>query len=174
MTFRLSRRTVSAATTLAVTAALAVGAAGPATARACPTEQGARTQVAALVAQLHDLSGRERADVRRALVTSLHTERGAHASAPDERAGLGQAISALARTLRDADTQVERAAIVTSIHALQAQKRAAHATARQLRQLRSDNAALQRAVLAVTDTRAERRAITASFRHVHESFTCAS
>ena len=105
MTLRPARRMLSVATAVAVTVALAVSGAGPAAARACPTEQGARTQVAALVAQLHDLSGSERSDVRRALVTSLHTERGAHADTPDERAALGQAISALARTLRDENSR---------------------------------------------------------------------
>jgi hypothetical protein len=174
MPARITRRGQAAVAAAAVAAALSFGSAATAAAAAsCPTDQGAKAQVAALVAQLHDdvPSRSARASTRLALVRSLHALRGEHATTKAERTNLGRQISALARTLHDANSLVERKAIITSIHALQAQKRAAM-TAAQSARIKADNAALQKAVVAKLDTKAERRAITSRFRKIHESFTC--
>lgn len=166
----------AAAVVAVIAAALAFSSAGPASAAAsCPTEQGARAQVAALVAQLHDVvpSRSARAATRVALVHSLHALRDTTAPTPAERANLGRQISALARTLHTAPGLVERKAIIASIHALQAQKKArGPLTDAQRAQVTADDAALERAIVARADTRAQRRAITAQFRTIHESFTC--
>lgn len=176
MSARITTRGLAAAAAAALAGALSFGSAAPAAAAAsCPTDHGAKAQVAALVAQLHeDVPSRSaRANTRLALVRSLHALRGEHATTKAERTNLGRQISALAKTMHTAKTLVERKAIITSIHALQAQKRATM-TAAQTAKITADNAALQKAVVAKLDSKAERTAITSQFRKIHQSFTCTS
>lgn len=95
--------------------ALSFGTAGSATAAAsCPTDKGAKTQVAALVAQLHDMvtSRSARAATRAALLQSLHALRDTSTPTEADRANFGQQISALAKTLHTAPGPVERKAII--------------------------------------------------------------
>lgn len=173
MLARPARTLQAVAAVGALTSALCLGSVSPASADAsCPTEQGAKAQVAALVAQLHDINASERTAVQQALVRSLQTMRGREASTKAERVNLGKQISALAKTLHDADSLVARKAIITSIHALQDQKKAGRLTGEQRAQLVADNTKLEQAVTATADTRAQRKAITTQFRHIHESFTC--
>lgn len=156
-------------------AALSFGSAGPASAAAsCPTDHGAMAQVAVLVAQLHDVvhSHKARAATRHALVRSMHALQGEQATTTAERANLGGQISALAKTLHSATSLVERKAIIASIHALQAQKQHGPMSHAERAQLKADNAALRKAVVAKLDNKAEIKAITAQFRKIHESFTC--
>jgi len=164
-----------AAAAMVLVAAMSFGFAGPASATAsCPTDHGAKAQVAVLVAQLHDVvqSQKARAATRHALVRSMHALRGEGAKTKADRVNLGQQISALAKTLHDAPGLVERKAIVASIHALQAQKQHGPMTHAERAQLKADNAALEKAVLSKVDNKAEIKAITAQFRKIHESFTC--
>ena len=156
-------------------AALSFGSAGSASATAsCPTNHGAKAQVAALVAQLHEAvpSHSARAATKRALVRSLQAMRGKQAKTKAERVNLGQQISALAKTLQTATTLVERKAIIASIHALQAEKKAGKLTKAERAQIKADNKALKRAVVAKLHTNTEIKAITAQFRLIHHSFTC--
>jgi hypothetical protein len=172
---RTSKHGKEAAAAAVLVAAMSFGFAGPATAAAsCPTDKGAKAQVAVLVAQLHDVvhSHRARAATRHALVRSMHALRGEEATTKAERVNLGQQISALAKTLQTAPGLVERKAIITSIHALQAEKRQGAMTHAKHAQLKANNAALEEAVLAKADNKAEIKAITAQFRKIHESFTC--
>jgi hypothetical protein len=170
--FRHQLRAGAAA--LAVGAAVAVASPPAAAAASCPTEAQIKAQVAALVAQLKaDVpSGTARAAVAKALLESRRALRGEKARTPAQRAAFGQAISALARQLGDAETEVARRAILTQIHALQEQKERGGLTAAERTQLKADNAALRAAVVAKLDTAAEVRTITAKFRGIHLSFTC--
>jgi hypothetical protein len=164
-----------AAAAVLLVAALSFGGAGSASAAAsCPTNQGAKAQVAALVAQLHEAvpSHSARAAIKRALVQSRQAMRGKEAQTKSERVNLGQQISALAKTLHTATTLVERKAIIASIHALQAEKKAGKLTKAERAQIKADNKALKKAVVAKLDTSAEIKAITAQFRLIHKSFTC--
>jgi hypothetical protein len=102
----------------------------------------------------------------------MHALREKNAKTKVERANLGKQISALAKTLHDATNLVERKAIIAAIHALQAQKQRGPLTKAERVQLKADNAALRKAVLAKAHTNAEIKAITAQFRKIHESFTC--
>lgn len=157
-------------------AALSFGVAGPAAADgSCPTQKEAKAQVAALVAQLHDVlpSRSARAATRVALVKSLHALRDKGTDTKAKRANFGQQISALAKTLHTAPGPVERKAIIAAMHALQAQKAHGPLTDEQVAEVTADNAALETAVVAKADTKAQRKAITAQFRTVHESFSCA-
>jgi hypothetical protein len=164
-----------AAAAAVLAAALSFGISGPATAAAsCPTDQGAKAQVAALVVQLHDVipSHKARAATRVALVQSLHAVRDEDGATKADRANFGQQISALAKTLHTAPGLVERKAIIVAIHALQAQKAHGRLTAKQLARITADNAALEEVVVAKADTKTQRKAITAQFRKIHETFTC--
>ena len=164
-----------AAAAVLLVAALSFGGAGSASATAsCPTIHGAKAQVAALVAQLHEAvpSHGARAATRRALVQSLQAMRGKEAKTKAERVNLGQQISALANTLHNATSLVERKAIIASIHALHAEKKAGQLTKAERVQIKADNKALQRAVVAKLHTNVEIKAITAQFRLIHHSFTC--
>ncbi len=164
-----------AAAAAVLTVALSFGITGPASAAAsCPTDQGAKAQVAALVAQLHDIvpSHSARAATRVALVQSLHALRDEDVATKADRVNFGQQISALAKTLHAAPGLVERKAIIAAIHALQAQKAHGPLTAKQLAQITADDAALEKVVVAKADTKAQRRAISEQFRKIHESFTC--
>jgi hypothetical protein len=164
-----------AAAAVLLVAALSFGSAGSASATAsCPTNHGAKAQVAALVAQLHEAipSHGARAATKRALILSMHAMRGQDAKTKAERVNLGQQISALAKTLHTATTLVERKAIIASIHALQAEKKAGKLTKAERAQIKADNKALKQAVIAKLHTNAEIKAITAQFRLIHHSFTC--
>lgn len=172
---RTPRHGKEAAAAAVLAAALSFGIAGPASAAAsCPTDRGAKAQVAALVAQLRVAvpSRSARANTRRALVQSMHALRGENAKTKTERASLGRQISALAKTLHTATSLVERKAIIAAIHALQAQKQRGPLTKAQGAHLKADDAALEKAVVAKLDNKAESKAITARFRKIHESFTC--
>ncbi|MGZ4614752.1 MAG: hypothetical protein ACXV4A_04260, partial [Actinomycetes bacterium] len=158
MSTRITTRGKAAAAVAVLAATLSFANVGPAAAAAsCPTDQGAKTQVAALVAQLHDVihSRSARANTRLALVQSRHALRDEHATTTAKRANLGRQISALAKTLHTAKTREERKAIITAIHALQAQKQRGPVTDAQRAQLKADNAALQKAVVAKLDTKAQ-------------------
>lgn len=177
MLARTAKHSKEAAAAVVLVTALAFGAAGPASAAtSCPTDHGAKAQVAALVAALHDAvpSASARAQTRRALVASLNALREENAQTKAERANLGQQISALAKTLHNATSTIERNAIIASIHALQAQKQQGPLTEAQRAQLKSDNAALEKAVITQLDNPTEIKAITAQFRAIHASFTCSS
>jgi len=172
---RTTKHGKEAAVVAVIAAALAFTSAGPATAAAsCPTERGAKTQVAALVAQLHAVvpSHSARAATRVALVHSLHALRDTGTTTKADRANFGQQISALAKTLHAAPGLVERKAIIASIHALQALKAHGPSTDEQRAQITADDAALEKVVVAKADTKAQKRAITAQFRLIHKSFTC--
>ncbi len=164
-----------AAVVAVIAAALAFSSAGPASAAAsCPTEKGAKTQVAALVASLDDVvpSHSARAATRVALVHSLHALRDTTAPTKADRANFGQQISALAKTLHAAPGPVEHAAIIAAMHTLQAQKAHGPLTDQQAAQITADDTALETAIVAKADTKAQKKAITAQFRTIHESFTC--
>jgi hypothetical protein len=172
---RMPKHGKEAAAAVLLMAALSVGSAGSASAAAsCPTNQGAKAQVAALVAQLHEAipSRSVRGATGRALVRSMQAMRGKEATTRLERVTLGQQISALATTLRTTTNLVERKALITSIHALQAEKARGPLTTAERTQIKADNRALQRAVVARLHTSAEITAITAQFRLIHQSFTC--
>jgi hypothetical protein len=102
----------------------------------------------------------------------MHAMRGEGATSRAERVTLRQQICALAKTLHTATNLVERKAIITSIHALQAEKSKGSLTKAERAQIKADNAALRKAVVAKLDTNAEIKAITAQFRLIHNSFTC--
>lgn len=173
MSTSTTRRAQAAFAAAALVGGICLGTVTQAAAAAsCPTEKGAKEQVAVLVAQLHDVSRGDRAQVRHALIRSVQTLRGKDATTKTERVTLGRQISALARTLHTADTLVARKAIITSIHALQAQKKAGRTTTAQTARLERDNAHLEKAAVSTATTRAEKKAITRQFRHIHESFTC--
>jgi len=172
---RTSKHGKEAAAAAVLAAAMAFGIAGPASAAAsCPTDQGAKAQVSALVAQLHEIvpSHNARAATRVALVQSLHALRDTSAPTKAERVNFGRQISALAKTLHTAPGLVERKAIIAAIHALQAQKARGPLTDKQGAQVTADVAALEKVVVAKADTKAQRKSITEQFRKIHESFTC--
>jgi hypothetical protein len=172
---RTTKHGKEAAVVAVIAAALAFASAGPASAAAsCPTDKGAKTQVAALVAQLHDVvpSHNARAATRVALVHSLHALRDTSTPTKADRVNFGKQISALAKTLHTAPGLVERKAIIASIHALQAQKAHGPLTAHQRTQITADDAALEKVIVAKADTRAQQKAITAQFRLIHKTFTC--
>ena len=164
-----------AAAAAVLVAAMAVGIASPASAAAsCPTDQGAKAQVSALVAQLYDVvpSHKARVATRVALVQSVHALRDTSAPTKSERANFGQQISALAKTLHTAPGLVERKEIIAAIHALQAQKARGPVTGKQRAQITADAAALEKVIVAKADTKAQQKSITEQFRKIHLSFTC--
>jgi hypothetical protein len=112
-----------AAAAVVLVAAVSFGIAGPASAAAsCPTDQGAKAQVAALVARLPMVvpSHSARAATRVALVQSLQALRDEGGATRADRAIFGEQISALAKTLHGAPGMVEHTAIIAAIHALKA------------------------------------------------------
>ena len=113
-----------------------------------------------------------RAAVRLALVQSVRTARGAEADTATERAALGVAISALARTLKDAPGLVERKAIVAAIHALTEQREANGLTAEERATLQDDLEAVRSAVVRKLDTAEERAAFKAEFRALLDAMHC--
>jgi hypothetical protein len=140
----------------------------------CVSGAEVRAQVHALVAGLADdvRSRAVRAQVAAALVETLKASRGAKADTVAERRALGTEVSALAKTLKDAPGLVERKAIVVQIRALTSQRQQGPVTAAQRTRADAALAALKKAVVAKTDGGAEGRAVAASFKALHDQFTC--
>jgi len=148
--------------------------AAPADAGTCLTGAQVRNQVSTFVHSLRDdvRSTAARSAVRAAFVEAVRTARGAKADTAAERRGLGGQISALAKQLSGTTNLVERKALITQIHALQEQNRADRVTTTDVAQLRSDVAAVKRAVTAKVNTRAEGRQVAAFVHTLMSQFSC--
>jgi hypothetical protein len=175
MQCRVHRKEVVAAAV--VTAAMTTAAIVPSSATAAePCVSGAevRAQVHELVASLRDDIGARstRAHIAAALVDTLHTFRGFEPDSAAERQELGQAIGALAKTLKSAPSLVARKAIVAEILALTEQRERGPFTAAERAELKAAVAALRDAVVARTDRAVEGREVAAAFSALHEQFTC--
>jgi hypothetical protein len=68
--------------------------------------------------------------------------------------------------------RVERTALIAEIHALQEQKRQDRVSGRDIRQLKTDMRAVQRAIIAKVDTRREGRQVAAFVRDLMAQFDC--
>jgi hypothetical protein len=149
-------------------------AVAPADAVRCVSGAEVRGQVSAFVHTLRDdvEKRKTRAAVRQAMVESVRTARGAKAGTPQERQGLGEEISALARQLEAAEDADARAAIRTAIHALQEQKRADRLTHQDVRQLKRDVRHVAHRLAEDTDTRGEGRQVAAFARALIDQFDC--
>jgi len=156
----------------AATAPVVVSA--PAEAARCLSGTEVRQQVATFVHGLRDdvKASDARVAARGAFVESVEAARGVKAETPEERRGLGEQISALARQLRNAPGLVERKALIAEIHALQEQKRQDHVSASDVRELKSDVKAVKRAIIAKVDTRAEGRQVAAFVHDLMDQFSC--
>lgn len=165
---------VLAAVLSAAAIALPVAATAPADAARCVSGAEVRNQVSRFVRDLRDdvTSRAARDAVRGAFVESVRAARGVKARTPTERKGLGEQISALARQLADAQSLVERKALIAEIHALQEQKRADRVTRRDLARLRADVTGVRRALVAAVDTKAEGRQVAAFAHELMAQFTC--
>jgi septal ring factor EnvC (AmiA/AmiB activator) len=142
---------------------------------ACRPGVEVRAMVADFVASLQDdvRSKSARAATRLALVESVSTFRGTRADTAAERKGLGQQISALARQLSDAETQVERKALTAAILALTEQRHGGpNFTAEERKELRGAIAGLKRAIVHRADTAAEGRQLADAIRAIVQQFPC--
>jgi hypothetical protein len=161
---------------IAATAALSLTAFNPTSASAarCVSGQDVRQQVSTFVHSLRDdvKSQAVRKDVKAALVETAKTVQGVKADTNKERRGLGVEISALARQLKDQENRVDRAALITQIHALQEQKRTDRVTAEDVTELKRDVKRLDRRLVAKTDTRAEARQVAQWARDFMAQFDC--
>jgi hypothetical protein len=167
---------IATAAVASVFALLTTGvvSAAPADAARCVSGADVRGQVAAFVHSLRDdvaLTAARKA-TKHALVESVKAARGAKADTPEERRGLGEEISALARQLKDATNNVERKALIAQIHALQLEKRESRTTHEDVKALKSDVRALGRAIAKKTDTHGEGRQVAAFVHDLMAQFAC--
>jgi hypothetical protein len=169
MKTRILAVAVAAAATLVPTLA-----ASPADAARCVSGAEVRRQVSGFVHSIRDdvESPSARAAVRGAFVESVKAAKGAKADTPKEKKGLGKEISALARTLKDAETLVERRAIIAEIHALQEQKRADEVTSDDVDSLQADVKKVKRAIVKKTDTVGEGRQVAEFVHALMAQFDC--
>jgi hypothetical protein len=148
----------------------------PATAAAAPCVSGQEVsaQVHALVASLKDdvKSPSARAATTRALVQTVRTMRGAKATTAEQRQGMGEQISALAKRLHTASNRVERKALVAQILALTEQRSRGAVTDADRAAHKAAVAALKAAVTARTNTPAEDRGVAEAFKALHEQWNC--
>ncbi len=168
------RRALTVTATAGLTAGIFMGVPTAAGAATCPAREATKAQVAALVDQLRaDVPSMDaRQALRAALLEAAKTARGAQADTPAERAALGKQVSALARTLSDAETAVERKAIVAQIVSLRQQRQGAGRTAEEKATLKAAVDALRTAVVRTLDTTEERRAVTSQFRAINHAVSC--
>jgi hypothetical protein len=134
-----------------------------------------REMVAAFVADIRDdvQSDRARAATRLALVESMRTFRGARADTAEERRGLGEQISALARQQNDAATRVEGKALAAAILALtERRERGGTFNAEERQELRGAIAGLKRAIVNRADSAAEGEELARAIRDLVQQFTC--
>ena len=169
------KRLIAIATTAAVASlALSVFPTASASAQRCVSGSEVRGQVSAFV---HSLKGdvksaQKRHAVERALVESVKAARGAKADTPEESRGLGAEIRVIARQLKDATDKLTHDALIAQIHALQDEKKAAHTTDADVKQLRSDARTLGRDLAAKADTDARGRQVAAFVHALMAQFDC--
>ena len=167
-------RSLVAGVAVAACATTPVVISAPADAARCVSGEEIRQQVATFVHGLRDdvRSPAARAAVRRAFAESVEAARGAKARTAEERRGLGEQISALAKQLEDAPGLVERKALIAAIHALQEQKRQDRVSAGDVAELEAKVRAVKRAIAAKVDTPREGRQVAAFVHDLLEQFDC--
>lgn len=151
-------------------------AASPATAaEPCVSGAEVRTQVLELVAGLTDdvHSDAARAAIKKALLESLRTYRGASADTASERRAIGEEIATLARRQAKAETRLEETALSAAILALVEQREVGRFTAEEREELRSALAQVRRGAVARTSNAAEGQEVAEAFKAIHAQFNCA-
>jgi hypothetical protein len=167
-------RTMATASAALATLVLTITPVSQASAQRCVSGADIRGQVSAFV---HSLKGEvdskaTRHAVKGALIESVKAARGAKADTRHENRGLGKEIRLIARQLKDAKDKLEHDALIAQIHALQDQKKAAHADREDVQTLRSDLKRVARDLSETSDTRAQGRQVAEFVHNLMAQFAC--
>lgn len=140
----------------------------------CVSGAQVRAEVHGFVEGLRDdvTSRPARSDLAAALVATLHTYRGVDADTAAERRALGEQIAALVQERRAADSRLERAALRLEIKALTEQRERGAFTATERAAIREAVDAVNNAVAAKSDTRAEGNGVAMFFRQLIAQYGC--